>query len=345
MQTESNPRIVTIGVDIGGTTTKLGVFRRGGNMIAKHVFPTGTAESGGVLEAVADKIRELIERGSVKKANIAGIAFGVPGIVTKGGVVIDCANVDMKEVYPAERIRELLPEISVPVKTGNNANAAALGEMFQGAGKGREDIVLVTLGTGVGAGIVSNGRIVTGFHGSAGEIGHIIVNEEETVPCGCGHYGCLEQYVAGPGIVRAAKELLEEHPEIPSPLRSFEGGGPEELIDLPAGIVPPPMTVKDVFAAAQNGDEIAELVIERASSMLGKALASIADFAAPEVIILGGQVSRAGAFMLDRVKASYRRYVFHGLADIPIRLAALGGDAGMIGCCYMIEQFLYGSEH
>lgn len=344
MQADCSKKKIIFGVDIGGTTTKLGVFKCGGEMLARHVFLTGTKEDGGVLKVVADKIREVLDRGSITADDVAGIGVGVPGIVTKGGVVVDCANIDLKEVYLQEEFSRLLPEIQALVRVGNNANAAALGEMYKGAGKGREDIVMVTVGTGLGAGIILNGQIVTGYHGSAGEIGHLMVNEDETVPCGCGHYGCLEQYIAAPGIVRAAQQLLREHPEIPSPLRSYSGGGAEEDLTLPVGIVPPPMTIEAVFDAAHNGDEIAEFVIGRASTMLGKALAFVADFAAPEVIILGGRVSRAGAIMLDSVKDSYKRFVYPALAGIPIRLAALGSDAGMIGCDYMIEQYLYGDK-
>ena len=131
---------------------------------------------------------------------------------------------------------------------------------------------------------------------------------------------------------------------MPSPLRSFEGGGADEDLTLPVGIIPPEMTVKDVFAAANNGDEIAELVVDRACMMLGKALAFAADFAAPEIILLGGAVSRAGALMLDRVRGSFRRYVYPDLTGIPIRLASLGGNAGLIGCNYLIEQFLHRTD-
>ncbi len=339
MQADRSEKLITLGVDVGGTTTKLGLFRDG-KMLAKHFFPTGKEKDGGVLGVVADKIREVMSRSSISLSEIDGVGMGIPGPVTGDGFVMECPNIDLKNVQLDDSFREVMPELDVPVRAGNNANAAALGEMVRGAGRGHQDIMMVTIGTGLGAGIISNGRIVTGYKGYAGEIGHLIVNEKETEPCGCGHCGCLEQYTAGPGIVRAAQKLLKDHPEIPSPLRSFSGGGAEEDLTLPVGIVPPEMTAKDVFAAAFNGDEIAELVTTRACVMLGKALAAASFCSAPEIIILGGQISRAGAAMLDSVRGSFRRYVHPDLAEIPICLASLGGNAALIGCNYMIEQFL-----
>lgn len=344
MQADGPQEMITLGIDIGGTTTKLGIFKKGGVMLARHVFPTGKAEDGGVLEVIVEKLRGIIERGSISAKDIAGVGFGVPGPVTRDGFVLDCPNIDLDQVDIAERFLALMPELDVPVRAGNDANAAALGEMFRGSGRGHRDLVMVTLGTGVGAGIVANGEILTGLNGMAGEIGHIMVNEKETTPCGCGRHGCLEQYTSGPGIVRAAQEMLKEHPEIPSPLRAFAGGGAEEDLTLPVGVVPPAMTARDVFDAAHNGCVIADLVVTRACVMLGKALAFLADCTAPEIIILGGGVSRAGALLLDRVRGSYERYVYPGLVDTPIRLASLGGDAGVTGCDYLIEHFLYETE-
>ena len=343
MQADSHSDMITIGVDIGGAKTKIGVFKRGGQMLAKHVIPTGTKETGGVLEAVGDKIREVIERGTFEADDIAGIGLGICGPVTKGGVVLKCANIDLEEVYPQEVFHRILPEIKGPVRCCNNANAAALGEMFKGAAKGREDVLLVRIGTGLGAGVVTNGRIVTGFHGLSGEIGHLCVNKEETRQCGCGLYGCLEQYVSEPGMVREAHQLLKEHPEVPSPLRNLLEGAAATDRALQTGAVLPHMTAVDIFNAAHNGDEIAEFVVNHVCGMLGKALAFVANVTAPEVILLGGDVSRAAALAIGQVKSSYRRTVYPELNGIPIRLAALGGDAGMIGADYLIEEHLYGS--
>lgn len=344
MQADRSADLITIGIDIGGSKTKIGLFKRGGQMVAKHVIPTGTKETGGVLQAIADKLHEVIERSPFGPADIGGIGLGVPGAVAKGGVVVECANIDMKEVYPPEEFKRIMPELEVPVRVCNNANAAALGEMFKGAGKGREDILLIRIGSGVGAGIIANGKIVTGFHGLSGEIGHICVNPDEKAPCGCGRYGCLEQYVAEPGMVRAVQRLLREHPEIPSPLRVFREGISESGAEVPAGLIPPRMKAKDIFNAAHNGDEIADFVVNQASDMLGNALAFAASVTAPEVILLGGDLSRAGSMMIDRVKATYQRMVYPQLTGIPIRLTALAGDAGMVGADYLIEEQIYGSD-
>ena len=166
MQADRSADLITIGIDIGGSKTKIGLFKRGGQMVAKHVIPTGTKETGGVLQAIADKMHEVIERSPFGPADIGGIGLGVPGTVAKGGVVVECANIDMKEVYPPEEFKRIMPELEVPVRVCNNANAAALGELWRGGASKHNSVVMVTIGTAIGGGVVLDGKIVEGaFYG------------------------------------------------------------------------------------------------------------------------------------------------------------------------------------
>ena len=345
MQASRNTNLITIGIDVGGTNTKVGLFEKGGNLLSKHSYPT-TKEGEDVLERMTRKLRGILELKGIDPTYVTGIGIGVPGPVDERGVLLNCANLDMHNVDLQARFHELLPEMQVPVAAGNDANAAALGEMWKGAGQGRKSMVMVMLGTGVGAGIICDGKIVVGNKGAAGEIGHLPVKDDEMIPCGCGNYGCLEQYVGSRNLIRHTCDLLRLHPDVPSPLRGEVSASDSASLNgadaLTGEQLASTITAKDIGDAAENGDMIADLVMSRACEMIGKGLAMLAVCVAPEIILIGGGISKSGDYLLERVRASYKRRVFPNLRDVPIELSAIPEMAGMLGADYMIEHVVYG---
>lgn len=306
------------GVDIGGTTCKIGLFETTGTMVEKWEIPTRT-ENGGenILPDVAASVKQKMEEKSIADDEVQGIGIGVPGPVTADGVVLKCVNLGWGVMNVAKDMEE---RTGFTVKVGNDANVAALGEMWQGGGKGHSDVVMVTLGTGVGGGIIIGGKVVSGSNGAGGEIGHIMVNENETETCGCGKKGCLEQYASATGIVRMAKKKLDETKEETS-LRKFE-----------------PLTAKDIFDEAKAGDAVAAEIVEDMTKILGTALANVACVVNPEIFVIGGGVSKAGSIITDHVKKYYDQRCFHACLNSEFALATLGNDAGMYGCVQMILE-------
>lgn len=303
------------GVDIGGTTCKIGLFETSGKMLDKWEIPTNKADNGGhILDDVAASIDEKMKSASIAKEDVEGIGVGVPGPVLEDGSVSVCVNLGWGQVQVAD---ELSSKTGLPVKVGNDANVAALGEMWQGGGKGYTGVVMVTLGTGVGGGIIHNGKIIPGANGAGGEIGHITVNTEEKDTCGCGRHGCLEQYASATGIVRMAKKLLAEK-DAESSLRGFE-----------------PLTAKDIFDEAKKGDALALEAVEILGETLGMALSNIACVVNPQVFVIGGGVSRAGDILIDTVAKHFKEHAFASCKDTKFALASLGNDAGMYGCVQM----------
>ena len=288
------------GVDIGGTTCKIGLFETSGKMLDKWEIPTNKADNGGhILDDVAASIDEKMKSASIAKEDVEGIGVGVPGPVLEDGSVSVCVNLGWGQVQVAD---ELSSKTGLPVKVGNDANVAALGEMWQGGGKGYTGVVMVTLGTGVGGGIIHNGT----------------VNTEEKDTCGCGRHGCLEQYASATGIVRMAKKLLAEK-DAESSLRGFE-----------------PLTAKDIFDEAKKGDALALEAVEILGETLGMALSNIACVVNPQVFVIGGGVSRAGDILIDTVAKHFKEHAFASCKDTKFALASLGNDAGMYGCVQMI---------
>ncbi|MGN0341939.1 MAG: ROK family glucokinase [Roseburia sp.] len=306
------------GVDIGGTTCKLGLFETTGTLLDKWEIPTNTANGGAsILDDVAASVEaKIIEKG-IDKADVAGVGVGVPGPVDNAGVVHKCVNLGWGQFNVEEVLGE---KCGMKVKAGNDANVAALGEMWQGGGKGHSNVVMITLGTGVGGGIIIGGEIVAGSHGAGGEIGHIMMDEHETDTCGCGKKGCLEQYASATGIVRMTKKLLDEDDRASS-LRQISD-----------------VTAKDVFDAAKAGDALALDAVDTLGKMLGTAMANIACVADPEVFVIGGGVSRAGAILTDVIAKYFKERAFHACRDTEIALASLGNDAGMYGCVQMLLE-------
>lgn len=305
------------GVDIGGTTVKIGLFTTQGEMVEKWEITTRTDEGGKyILSDIAASVEDKLAEKRIEKSDVAGVGMGVPGPVKADGTVIKCVNLGWGIFNVEEELSKLL---ALPVKAGNDANMAALGEMWQGGGKGHKDIVMVTLGTGVGGGIIVDGKIVAGAHGAGGEVGHACVDPEEEAVCNCGNHGCLEQMTSATGIVRLAKKYLASH-DTPSSLR--ERG---ESI-----------SAKAVFDALKEGDAAAEAIVQEFSAYLGRALAVFACVVDPEVIVVGGGVSKAGQILIDGVAKYYREAAFIACKDTPIVLASLGNDAGIYGAAKML---------
>ena len=298
------------GIDVGGTTVKLAFLDENGTMKDKWEIPTRTEDGGkNVLPDIAAAVRDYMAKHSLTDEQIIGIGIGVPGPISDAGIVNKCVNLGWDRV---ELHKELSALTGLNVKGGNDANVAALGECWKGGGQGASDLVMATLGTGVGGGIVVGGRIIAGFHGAGGEIGHFTINPEETETCGCGKCGCVEQYCSATGVVRMTRRYLASH-DTPSVLRDMD------------------YECKDVFAAAANGDEAAKTVLEQVFELLGRFLANIACVTDPEVIVLGGGVSKAGQILLDGVNKYFQKYAFHACRATRITLATLGNDAGAYG--------------
>ena len=305
------------GVDIGGTTVKLGFFDTEGNILEKWEIPT-RKELGGkyILPDIAESITNLLMEKGIEKKDVAGVGVGVPGPVDADGVVFKAVNLGWDIFSVSNTLGDL---INLPVKAGNDANVAALGEMWKGGGKGHDDLVAVTLGTGVGGGIIVQGKLLAGATGAGGEIGHIHVEDNETDRCGCGKQGCLEQYGSATGIVRIANRVLAATDEA-SVLRDSE------------------LTAKAVCDAAKAKDAVAIKVMEQFGEYLGRGLAAIACVVNPEVFVIGGGVSKAGEMLFDYIRPNYEKYVFHGSKNTKFALATLGNDAGIVGAARLVLE-------
>ena len=303
------------GVDLGGTTVKLGFFQVDGTVLDKWEIPTRKENSGSeILPDIAKSINDYLANKGIDKSDVAGVGIGVPGPVDDEGVIYKAANLGWGVFSVKDTLEKL---VGMPVKAGNDANVAALGEMWKGGGEGHKSLVAVTLGTGVGGGIIINEKILTGATGAAGEIGHIHIEDSETEKCGCGNKGCLEQYASATGISRLAKKKLASSDK-DSVLRNSD------------------MSAKAVFDAVKEKDALAIEVAEEFGSYLGKGLAAIAAVVNPEIFVIGGGVSKAGEILFDYIRPSYEEYVFHRSRDIEFALAKLGNDAGIYGSARMI---------
>ena len=304
------------GVDVGGTTVKLGFFDEEGNLLEKWEIPTRTEDHGkNILPDVAASILDKMKEREVSREDIAGVGIGAPGPVDAKGTVYVAVNLGWGTFSLKNELQSLL---NLPVEAGNDANVAALGEMWKGGGQGYSNVVAVTLGTGVGGGIIVDGKILSGATGAGGEIGHIHVMDDETEACNCGNCGCLEQYTSATGIVRLAKRRLAEDDK-PSVLR--ESGN---------------ISAKTVFDAVKDGDELAIEVAERFGKILGKTLAGIAAVVNPEIFVIGCGVSKAGPVLLDYIQKNYTLYAFSGSRGALFALATLGNDAGIYGAAKLV---------
>lgn len=307
---------VCFGIDIGGTTVKFGLFTEKGILIEKWEIPTRNDEGGSlILGDVTASIQQKIEEKKLDKEQIIGIGIGVPGPVTEDGTVLQCVNLGWGVFNVSNEMKRLT---GLETKTGNDANVAALGEMWQGGGKGYKNLIMVTLGTGVGGGVILNGEILNGSNGAAGEIGHITVNTTEQDSCGCGKYGCLEQFASATGIVKEAKRLLNVSEE-PSKLREIQY-----------------LSAKAIFDCAKSGDAVANSLVEQLGKYLGIALSHVAAVVDPQAFVIGGGVSKAGSMLIDLIKKYYEKNVMFALKNKEFKLAELGNDAGIYGSAKLI---------
>lgn len=307
------------GVDIGGTSIKIGFFTTAGRLLEHWEIPTRTEADGAyILSDITDAVNRFLVEKQIPKQDVEGVGIGVPGPVGPDGTVFKCVNLGWGVFNVERRLTELT---GLKAKAGNDANVAALGEMWQGGGKGFRDIVMVTLGTGIGGGVIVGGQILAGVNGAAGEIGHIPMYDEETETCGCGKRGCLEQYASANGVVRTARRWLETHPDTASGLRGMER-----------------YTSKEIFDEAKRGDAAAGQIVEEAGRLLGKGMASVACVVNPEVFVIGGGMAKAGEILLDVIRKYYRQYAFHASRETEFKFALLGNSAGIYGGVKMVLE-------
>ncbi len=313
---ESDMKKYAFGVDIGGTTVKLGLFEAGGEILEKWEIPTVKDNNGApILPDIAESIAHKMKQKGIENSEVEGVGVGVPGAVVGDGYLVSRAvNLGWEPFDVAGTLSEYL---KLPVRAANDANVAAFGEMWKGGGKGHENMVAVTLGTGVGGGIIVDGRILIGANGAGGEIGHIHMEDDETEICGCKNKGCLEQYASATGIVRLANRRLAKD-AAPSVLRDGE------------------VTAKTVFDAVKAGDPVANEIAEQFGEYLGKGLAAIANVVNPEIFVIGGGVSKAGDILLKLVRPAFDKYAFAPCRAAEFALATLGNDAGIIGAAALI---------
>lgn len=305
------------GLDLGGTTCKCGLFTTAGELVEKWEVPTDTSNGGAnILKNLAKAVLTKMEEKGITADDVSGVGIGIPGPVSEDGVVNRCVNLGWGVFNVEKEFSECLG--GMKVKVGNDANVAALGEAWMGAAKDFSSSVMVTLGTGVGGGVIINDKIITGATGAAGEIGHIRVNYTEEKACGCGNKGCLEQYCSATGIARLAKIRLEKNDDS-TPLRNVEQ-----------------LDAKAVFDEAKKGDKVAVEIAEQAMEYLAQGLQVISAVVNPEAFVIGGGVSKAGQYLIDLAQESFKKITFHGCADTKITLATLGNDAGMYGSMRMI---------
>jgi glucokinase len=303
------------GVDVGGTTVKIGLFDKEGKAIDKWEIPTRTANGGeAILPDIAKSIEDKMTEKNISKDDLIGVGLGAPGPVDDNGMIHKAVNLGWGEFSIKDKLEGIL---GVQVEAGNDANVAALGEMWQGGGRGYKNVVAVTLGTGVGGGIIVDGQILSGTSGAAGEIGHIHLNDNELSVCGCGNRGCLEQYASATGVVRLAKRRLVAD-EKPSVLRDAE------------------LSAKSVFDAVKAGDEVAIDVAKEFGRCLGIGLAIVAAVMNPQIFVIGGGVSKAGPVLFDYIIPAYNNNVFPAARDIKFALAELGNDAGIYGAAKLV---------
>ena len=300
------------GVDIGGTTIKMGFFSRAEGLLEKWEIPTPKGKDPiPLLHGVAVSVEACLSKRGLEKAEIAGIGMTAPGPVTEDGLLHSTVNIGWGDVYLGKEAEKIIG-IS-PVIVGNDATIAALGEFRFGAGIGVDSMLMITLGTGVGGGVILKREVINGVDGIAGEIGHTTINPFETETCSCGKKGCTEQYASATGMVRVAKQFLQNSP-MDSILRKAE-----------------PITAKDIWDGAKAGDALAEEITDFVSSLLGMSLANACCVIDPERIVLGGGVSGAGEYLLNKVKREFSKNVFAHCKNRTFCLAKLKNDAGIYG--------------
>lgn len=307
------------GVDIGGTTIKMGLFQTNGTLIDMWEIPTRTESDGKfILNDIAEAVENKLKEKNISQLDVEGIGLGVPGPVGADGTVFKCVNLGWDVFNVETRLNRLT---NLKVKAGNDANVAALGEMWQGGGVGYKNIVMVTLGTGVGGGIIIDGHIIAGANGAAGEIGHLPVEDNQPLKCSCGNLGCLEQYSSATAIAKSTKKYLDENPNVQSILRDIEN-----------------IEAKNVCDAAKQGDKVALEQLEKVCKYLGKGLAMISCVVNPEAFVIGGGMSKAGEILMGAIRRNYKEKAFHASRETEFKQATLGNNAGIYGGVRMLLE-------
>ncbi len=307
------------GVDVGGTSVKIGLFSGEGELIEKWSIPTNTENNGeAILPDIAASIDAKSKEKGIGDSEILGVGLGLPGPVDDRGIIRKAVNLHWNDTFNVEEKLAACFDGRLKVKAGNDANVAALGEAWMGAGKGYKNIVMVTLGTGIGGGVIINGQIVTGTWGAAGEIGHIYTGTDTEEPCNCGNRGCLEQFASATGIVRLLKEELENNPDEASEMRDK------------------PLDSKNMWEAVKNGDKLSIRVAEKFGKYLGTGLSVVAGVLNPEIIIIGGGVSMSGDVIMPYITKNFKEHVFHASGETVFTRATLGNDGGIYGAAALL---------
>ncbi len=311
----SMERSYLFGIDVGGTAVKCGLFDTEGNLLEKWELPTRREEGGRYIlpDAAKSALEKARERG-IAQEEVLGVGVGVPGPVDERGEMPFAVNLGWGYKNVSGEMEELTGWKS---RAANDANVAALGELWRGGAQGYKNAVLLTLGTGIGGGIILNGKILAGSHGAGGELGHVHADDQETEKCNCGNRGCLEQVASATGIVRLARRELASCGD-PSLLREGE------------------LSAKAVFDAVKQQDPVALRIAERFGEYMGKATAGFAAVVDPEVFVIGGGVSKAGTVLLDYIRKYYRAYAFPACRSAEFVLASLGNDAGIYGAARLL---------
>lgn len=307
-----------LGIDLGGTTIKFGILTEAGEVQEKWAIETNILEDGKhIVPDIVTSIKHRLDLYGLTSEDFIGIGMGSPGAVDRDKKTVTGAfNLNWKETQEVGSVIE--KETGIPFAIDNDANVAALGERWVGAGANNPDVVFVTLGTGVGGGVIADGNLIHGVAGAGGEIGHMVVEPDTGFECTCGTIGCLETVASATGVVRVARRLAEGY-EGDSSIKAAIDNGDN-------------VSSKDIFEAAQNDDNFANSVVDKVCFYLGLATANIANLLNPDSVVIGGGVSAAGEFLRSRVEANFKKYTFPQVRQsTQIKLAELGNDAGIIG--------------
>lgn len=315
-----------IGVDLGGTTIKFAILTAEGEIQQKWSVKTNVLEDGShIVPDIVDSINHHLDLYQLGKDRIIGIGMGTPGTVNReNGTVSGAFNLN----WSAENVQNVKADIEagtdLPLTIDNDANVAGLGEQWRGAGNNAQDVAFITLGTGVGGGLIANGQLIHGIAGAGGEVGHMIV-EPNGYLCTCGNHGCLEQYASATGVVHLAHDFAEQYAG-KSQLKALVDNGDE-------------VTSKIVFDLAKDGDFLANEVVNKVAYYLGFASANISNILNPSSVVIGGGVSAAGEFLRNRVEENFKQFAFATVrTSTKIKLAELGNDAGVIGAASLARN-------
>lgn len=314
-----------LGIDLGGTTIKFGILTLEGEVQEKWAIETNTLENGRhIVSDIVESLKHRLSLYGLTKDDFLGIGMGSPGAVDRTSKIVTGAfNLNWADTQEVGSVIE--KEVGIPFFIDNDANVAALGERWVGAGANNPDVVFVTLGTGVGGGVIADGNLIHGVAGAGGEIGHMIVDPENGFTCTCGNKGCLETVASATGVVRVARQLAEQYQGSSAIKAAIDNGDT--------------VTSKDIFIAAEDGDKFANSVVERVSRYLGLAAANISNILNPDSVVIGGGVSAAGEFLRSRVEKYFVTFAFPQVKkSTKIKIAELGNDAGIIGAASLANQ-------